>query len=125
MQNEDEETPVSLIRSVCRLQYGLVVRNNMLGLRKFLASLDDLPAEQPIEPELKTTQNKEKDREIKCVCRCCTAAGGKQDRDSSSYAPTSVAAVFAGSSRTCGQELCCRLWYSKGRAMPHPRMATW
>lgn len=36
----------------------------MLGLRKLLDQLSDLP-EQPIEPELKTTANKERDKEIK------------------------------------------------------------
>lgn len=38
----------------------------MFGLKKFLASLTDLE-EQPIEPELKTTANKDRDREIKYV----------------------------------------------------------
>lgn len=55
----------------------------MLGLRKFLASLNDLPEETPIEPELKTNANKERDREIKCVVMIavsasCTCASWKQ-----------------------------------------------
>lgn len=37
----------------------------MHGLRKLIQSLSDLPDEQPIEPDLKTTKNKERDREIK------------------------------------------------------------
>lgn len=37
----------------------------MLGLKKLLQQLNDLPDDQPIEPELKTTANKERDRDIR------------------------------------------------------------
>jgi hypothetical protein len=39
----------------------------MLGLRKLIDRLNDLPDEAPIEPELKTTANKERDKNIKWV----------------------------------------------------------
>jgi hypothetical protein len=38
-----------------------------MRLRKFIAQLADLSVEQPIEPELKTTANKDRDKSIKCV----------------------------------------------------------
>lgn len=37
----------------------------MLGLHKLIERLKDLPDEAPIEPELKTTANKERDKDIK------------------------------------------------------------
>lgn len=46
----------------------------MLGLRKFIDQLKQLPEEKAIEPELKTDK-KERDRKIKCVARdenCCS-----------------------------------------------------
>jgi hypothetical protein len=39
----------------------------MLGLHKLIDRLKDLPGEAPIEPELKTTANKERDKDIKWV----------------------------------------------------------
>ena len=41
----------------------------MIGLRKFLDQLKQLPEEKPIEPELKA-EKKEKDRKIRCAV-CC------------------------------------------------------
>jgi hypothetical protein len=76
----------------------------MLGLKKYLANLNDLPDEQPIEPELKTTANKDRDREIKCAfsCRRQHACSEHLDRKQQLTA-TLVVQLSAGSSRTCGQ----------------------
>jgi streptolysin S family bacteriocin protoxin len=69
----------------------------MPRLLKFLGGLQQ-PPEQPIEPELKTTANKERDREIKCVrvvdcCCCCCLACRSQQRVSvgTDDAPTATA----------------------------------
>jgi hypothetical protein len=96
----------------------------MLGLKKFLASLDQKP-EEPIEPELKTTANKERDREIKYVFSCRRQQAWSEHQDRNQQLTAMLFELSAGSSRTCGQGQSYKQLPRKEKVIVHLKTATW